>query len=110
MENPKFEFRPVNAANGNWVDLERLFESRGAPHYCWCAVWRRFDKQLSPILKESKNLSMKKRVEDGIPVGILVYAPTGTSRMVCNCSKRILQASIWRRSKGKGMVYYMLFC
>ena len=34
----------------NWKDLEKLFESRGGPHNCWCMVWRK---------KEGKDISKK---------------------------------------------------
>ena len=35
---PKLRFHAVDSAR--WADFERLFESRGAPKYCWCMVWR----------------------------------------------------------------------
>jgi hypothetical protein len=31
-------FTPVDKSN--WADLEKLFESKGGPHNCWCMVWR----------------------------------------------------------------------
>ena len=64
------EFREVD--RDRWQDLERLFEARGGPKYCWCMVWRRM-----PSGKRSdaaaKKEALKQRVEDETPIGILGY-------------------------------------
>ena len=66
----KLVFHEVSAAR--WKDFERLFESKGAPKYCWCMAWR--------VTAEEGNLpgpkrkpAMSKRVHDGTPVGLLGY-------------------------------------
>lgn len=64
-----FEFRPINA--DNWPDFETLMESRGSPHNCWCTAWIDVEKKAG---KSEKKATMRKRVEDGTPVGLLVYA------------------------------------
>ena len=65
-------FREVTAES--WSDFERLFESVGAPKYCWCMAWRK-------TLEESRRIddgaslkdAMLSRVMSGTPVGILGY-------------------------------------
>ena len=63
-------FAPVDAST--WPDLERFFEQRGGPHYCWCMLWRPMPS------KERKDKAAKKRalkagVTGGVPVGLLAY-------------------------------------
>ena len=63
-------FREVDRRS--WGDLERLFESRGAPKYCWCMVWRPMpsaDRSDSA----AKRAALRRRVAEGVPVGILGY-------------------------------------
>ena len=63
------EFLPVTRSR--WGDLERLFESRGGPHYCWCMAWRRNENKGSG--KAGKKASLQRRVLDGVPIGLLAY-------------------------------------
>ncbi len=56
-----------------WADMETLFESRGGPHNCWCMVWRRNEFKRGKPGKAGRKASMKRRVENGIPVGLLGY-------------------------------------
>lgn len=56
----------------HWPDLERLFERRGGPHTCWCMVWRDMPSQARRD-KSAKKAELKRRVVEGIPVGILGY-------------------------------------
>ncbi len=65
------EFRTVEP--GNWPDLARLFEARGGPKYCWCALWRpgsRADRR-DPGGKRS---ALRRAVKAGAPVGLLAYS------------------------------------
>ena len=66
---PQIAFHEVDASR--WDDLERLFESRGGPKFCWCMVWR-------PGAKSAKGperkAAMKLYVCDGVPIGLLGYA------------------------------------
>ncbi len=56
-----------------WTDFERLFESRGGPHYCWCMAWRVNENKKTIPGKSGKKASMHNRVKKGIPVGLLAY-------------------------------------
>ena len=54
------------------ADLTDLFESRGGPHYCWCALWReQKGKKLTD--KASKKSCLLDAIQDGVQVGILAY-------------------------------------
>lgn len=59
----------------NWADLERLFEGRGGPFYCWCTLWR----EKPPLPKEKterRNMLkavLRAQVDAGVPVGIVGY-------------------------------------
>lgn len=64
-----FEFHPINTKN--WSDYETLMESRGAPHSCWCTAWLDVEKKAT---KPEKKGFMKKRIQDGTPVGLLAYS------------------------------------
>ena len=67
-----YVFSPVT--RDRWLDFEKLFEYKGSPHNCWCTVWRDVEKKGNIALKAEKKASMKKRVNEGIPVGILAYS------------------------------------
>lgn len=63
------DIREVTAER--WDDFDALFESRGAPRYCWCMAWRG-----SPEERESnasRKVGMRERVQGGVPVGLLAY-------------------------------------
>lgn len=64
------EFREVD--RDRWQDLERLFEARGGPKYCWCMVWRRMPSRKRSDAAAKKE-ALRQRVEDAIPIGILGY-------------------------------------
>jgi GNAT superfamily N-acetyltransferase len=65
------EFYPVNL--DRWADYEALFESKGAPHYCWCMAWRKADRNGGAMTKAQKKTAMKQRISEGTPVGILAF-------------------------------------
>jgi predicted GNAT family acetyltransferase len=56
-----------------WADFETLFESPGAPKYCWCMTWRASADERRHSDSRSRKSFMKRRVMDGVPVGILGY-------------------------------------
>lgn len=69
-----FQLRQVNVrpvSTENWKDFELLFESPGAPHYCWCMVWRSREGTTG---KSSGKETMKKNIFKNVPVGLLAYA------------------------------------
>lgn len=65
-------FEPVT--NARWPDFEALFESPGAPKYCWCVAWRTTADEVRshPDGKERKPL-MQARIEDETTVGLIGY-------------------------------------
>ncbi len=67
----QLSFRPVDRST--WADFERLFEARGGPKYCWCMVWRASPEEARRPDSASRKKAMQKRVEAGVPVGILAY-------------------------------------
>ena len=71
MKAPAFRTRPVTEKN--WKDFETLFESKGAPSYCWCMVWRMNSAELKQNDPASRKKFIKKRVMEGTPVGLLAY-------------------------------------
>ncbi|MEO1053588.1 MAG: GNAT family N-acetyltransferase [Bacteroidota bacterium] len=68
---PDFEFRPVDRTR--WPDLEKLFESRGGPHNCWCVLWRKVPSKLKEQGKTGKKKVLKAQVDEGLPIGLLAY-------------------------------------
>ncbi len=65
------KFCPVTAER--WHHLEQLFECKGGPHHCWCMVWRNNENKKSMPGKTGKKASMKRRVDEGVTVGLLAY-------------------------------------
>ena len=65
------EFREVD--RDRWDDLERLFESRGGPKYCWCMVWRAMPGRASRTNRQAKKEALRGVVRQGTPIGILGY-------------------------------------
>ena len=45
--------------------------SKGSPHYYWCMAWRNNENKGSIPGKLGKKLSIKRRVDEGIPIGLL---------------------------------------
>lgn len=56
-----------------WPDMERLFESRGAPKFCWCMVWRATPQEARQRDSTSRKAAMAGRAAAGTPVGLLGY-------------------------------------
>ncbi len=65
-------FYPVDKSR--WADLEKLFESKGGPHHCWCMVWRNMIEGKKRTNKSDKRNSLKRYVDKRIPIGIICYA------------------------------------
>ena len=60
---------PVTPAR--WDDFAKLFEAKGAPHYCWCAPYRFADAHTMD--KAEKRAAMRQLVKRGTPIGLLAY-------------------------------------
>lgn len=64
-------FRPVTKSR--WGDFEALFESKGAPSYCWCMAWRDIDTDRASASNADRKRNMKNRVMKNTPVGLVGY-------------------------------------
>jgi GNAT superfamily N-acetyltransferase len=67
----KLTFKPVAAQT--WNDFESLFEARGGPKSCRCMAWRANADESKHADGASRKRCIHKRVEKGIPIGILGY-------------------------------------
>ena len=58
----------------SWPDFEALFESPGAPKYCWCMAWRATPEEIkaAPRGSDRKPL-LHERVKSGTTVGLVGY-------------------------------------
>lgn len=72
MEANPYTYKPVDESN--WKDLEKLFESKGGPHNCWCMVWRKMHADSDRSSKAAKKASLKNHVDQKIPIGLLCYS------------------------------------
>lgn len=68
----RLTIRPVRA--DTWDDFVRLFESRGAPHYCWCMPYRTPSQHLTAAERKA---FMHGLVEVGTPIGVIAYDGDG---------------------------------
>lgn len=64
-------YRAVEAST--WPDFERLFSSRGAPHYCWCLPYRATCDEMRQRDRATLKAGMARRIGQGEPVGLLAY-------------------------------------
>ena len=64
-------FRAVETST--WLDFERLFSSRGAPHYCWCQVYRATLGSARQADRSEPKSAMCERIHQGMHVGVLAY-------------------------------------
>jgi len=61
----------VPVTSDNWKDFTRLFESKGAPHYCWCTPYRMHDAR--HLDDAEKKRRMKSLVGREVPIGVLAF-------------------------------------
>ncbi len=54
-------------------DFFALFESPGAPKFCWCMVWRAKSSALRNMDNAARKSAITQCVQHEIPVGILAY-------------------------------------
>ncbi|MBX3626322.1 MAG: GNAT family N-acetyltransferase [Rhizobacter sp.] len=71
MASPKLTVHEVDGQR--WDDFARLFESKGAPKYCWCMAWRHTADDGPLPDNASRKAAMKSRVDGGVPIGLLGY-------------------------------------
>jgi GNAT superfamily N-acetyltransferase len=72
MGRARLTFHEVDEAR--WPDLERLFEAKGGPKYCWCMAWRARGSEATRLDRAARKRALRKRVRDGEPIGILAYS------------------------------------
>lgn len=68
-----------------YADFTELFERRGSPSYCWCAMHRVPNAQ--KLGKEAKREAMRELVERGTPIGVLAKVD-GASVGWCSAGPR----------------------
>lgn len=68
----EIKIKPVD--KNNWNDFETLFESKGAPGYCWCMLWRMTKDELKNNNSKSRKKFIKQRVMSDTPIGMLAYS------------------------------------
>src|SRR5688572_28333317 len=68
------EVKPVDKKT--WKDFEALFESKGAPSWCWCMVWRMTKEELKNNHSADRKKYIQKRVTAKTPIGLLGYVGT----------------------------------
>jgi GNAT superfamily N-acetyltransferase len=66
---PALTFQAVTSKTR--ADFERLFTSPGAPHYCWCMVWRRTPEEARRHDGPDRRKQMMRRIATGVPVGLI---------------------------------------
>jgi ribosomal protein S18 acetylase RimI-like enzyme len=71
MGEPSLRFRPVTRESVE--EYEAIFTSRGAPHYCWCMVWRRSTEESRHHTPADRKRQMMKRIAAGNPIGLIAY-------------------------------------
>ncbi|MEX2318353.1 MAG: GNAT family N-acetyltransferase [Bauldia sp.] len=117
-------FRPVTKANR--ADFETLFNSPGAPKWCWCMVWRRSSAEAKLKAPADRKRMMMQRIAAGTPVGMLAYdrkepvawvsvAPRDTYRNLGGPEAKEGEV-IWsiacffvpRKLRGEGMVHRLI--
>ncbi len=66
----RLTFKPVTKAT--WKDFEALFESKGAPSYCWCMPFREMANR-AKAGNAGRKKAMKARVDKRTPIGLVGY-------------------------------------
>jgi len=117
-------FHPVTKANR--ADFEAFFSARGAPHFCWCMVWRRTSAEAKLKTPADRKRMMMQRIAAGVPIGLLAYdgdapvawvsiAPRDTYRNLGGPEAKEGE-KIWsiacffvpRKRRGEGMVHRLI--
>jgi predicted GNAT family acetyltransferase len=69
--SPSLTTREVTSAT--LADMEKLFEAKGGPKYCWCMAWRATTAELKEANSVNRKRQLAQRVDAETPVGILGY-------------------------------------
>ena len=66
---PEARIRIEPVTRENWETFARLFETKGAPHYCWCTSYR--VRNASELTGARKKAFMRNAVDTGVPIGVI---------------------------------------
>jgi GNAT superfamily N-acetyltransferase len=91
MPNHALSVLPVSRET--WKDFEQLFESKGAPSYCWCMAWRKTDDESKRANGKGSKAAIARRVESGVPIGLLGYLDS-TPVAWCSVAPRATHSSL----------------
>lgn len=72
--------RFVPVTRETWPLLERLFEAKGGPSYCWCMPFRPFGVDRQSATNAQRKEALAAMIEAGMPVGLVACegdAPVG---------------------------------
>ncbi len=92
MTGTTLTFRPVTRAR--WADFEALFESPGAPKYCWCMAWRPIEGKRTEKTNADRKQALKDRVDHRVPIGLVGYDGDDPVAWVSIAPKQTFLASL----------------
>ena len=95
LENLRFQ----DVTPDQWHNLERLFERRGGPMYCWCMPYRRMSPTYGRADTASKKDALHQYVMQGTPIGILAFID---DQPIAWCSIAPIQT--YRNMRGKTQI------
>jgi GNAT superfamily N-acetyltransferase len=72
-DDAELDLRFHEVTSETWGDLEKLFQARGGPSWCWCMVWRDLPPGSSRSEKKARKPALRSRVDEGVPIGFLAY-------------------------------------
>lgn len=103
----KLTFKPVTKATKD--DFVSLFESKGAPSYCWCMAWRA-DKDEIKVPGSKRKPLMVKRIDAGVPVGLLGYLEGEPVAWVAIAPKETFRGGLGGPEPQEGETVWSLVC
>ena len=103
----KLTFKPVTRATKD--DFVRLFESKGAPSYCWCMAWRA-DLDEAKLPGPRRKPMMMKRIDERVPVGLLGYLEGEPIAWVAIAPKNTFRDGLGGPEPKEGEMVWSLVC
>lgn len=90
-------------------DFVALFESMGAPKFCWCMVWRAKSSTLRNMDNAARKRAITQCVQQDIPIGILAYL-NGQPIAWCSIAPRETYRDLGGLPAEKGKNIWSLVC
>jgi len=103
----KLTFKPVTKATKD--DFVALFESKGAPSYCWCMAWRA-DRDEAKLPGPKRKPMMMKRIDARVPVGLLGYLEGEPVAWVAIAPKETFRDGLGGPEPAEGDKIWSLVC